>query len=44
MSSYELGANCYVRKPGNLQDFISAVASIGEFWLGVARMPREEES
>jgi len=44
VSSYELGANCYVRKPGNLQDFISAVASIGEFWLGVARMPREEES
>jgi chemotaxis family two-component system response regulator Rcp1 len=41
--SYELGANCYVRKPGNLQDFISAVTSIGEFWLGLARLPREEE-
>jgi CheY-like chemotaxis protein len=41
--SYELGANCYVRKPGNLPDFISAVTSIGEFWLGLARLPREEE-
>ena len=41
--SYELGANCYVRKPGNLQDFISAVTSMGEFWLGLARLPREEE-
>jgi two-component system, chemotaxis family, response regulator Rcp1 len=41
--SYELGANCYVSKPGNLQDFISAVTSIGEFWFGVARLPREEE-
>jgi chemotaxis family two-component system response regulator Rcp1 len=41
--SYELGANCYVCKPGNLQDFISAVTSIGEFWFGVARLPREEE-
>jgi chemotaxis family two-component system response regulator Rcp1 len=41
--SYGLGANCYVRKPGNLQDFISAVTSIGEFWLGLARLPREEE-
>jgi two-component system, chemotaxis family, response regulator Rcp1 len=41
--SYELGANCYVRKPGNLQDYVLAVTSIGEFWLGVARLPREEE-
>jgi two-component system, chemotaxis family, response regulator Rcp1 len=41
--SYELGANCYVSKPGNLQDFISAVTSIGEFWFGLARLPREEE-
>lgn len=41
--SYELGANCYVSKPGNLPDFISAVTLIGEFWLGLARLPREEE-
>ena len=41
--SYELGANCYVSKPGNLQDFISAVTLIGEFWFGLARLPREEE-
>jgi CheY-like chemotaxis protein len=43
MRSYELGANCYVSKPGNLRDFISAVTSIGEFWFGVVRLPREEE-
>ena len=41
--SYELGANCYVSKPGNLKDFISAVTKIGEFWFGLARLPREEE-
>jgi two-component system, chemotaxis family, response regulator Rcp1 len=41
VSSYELGANCYVSKPGNLRD--SAVTSIGEFWFGLARLPREEE-
>jgi chemotaxis family two-component system response regulator Rcp1 len=40
--SYELGANCYVSKPGNLQDFISAVTSIGEFWFGLAHLPRED--
>jgi chemotaxis family two-component system response regulator Rcp1 len=43
MRSYELGANCNVSKPGNLRDFISAVTSIGEFWFGLARLPREEE-
>jgi len=43
LRSYELGANCYVSKPGNLQDFISAVTSIGEFWFGFARLPREED-
>jgi len=43
VSSYELGANSYVSKPGSLQDFISAVTSIAEFWLGFARLPQEEK-
>ncbi len=43
MCSYDLGANCYVSKPGNLRDFISAVTSIGEFWFGLAHLPREEQ-
>ena len=43
VGSYELGANCYVSKPGNLRDFISAVTSIGEFWLGFARLPGTKE-
>ena len=42
-SSYALGANCYVNKPGNLQDYFSAVKSIEEFWFGAASLPREEE-
>jgi len=40
--SYDLGANCYVSKPGNLNDYFSAVQSIEEFWLGSASLPREE--
>jgi chemotaxis family two-component system response regulator Rcp1 len=40
---YELVANCYVSKPGNLQDYASAVTSIVNFWLSVARLPRKEE-
>jgi len=41
--SYELGANCYVSKPGNLNDYFSVVQSIEEFWFGSASLPREEE-
>lgn len=42
LRTYELGANCYVSKPGNLRDFIAAVTSIGDFWFGLAHLPREE--
>jgi two-component system, chemotaxis family, response regulator Rcp1 len=41
--TYELGANCYVSKPGNLKDYFSAVKSIEEFWFGFASLPREEK-
>jgi chemotaxis family two-component system response regulator Rcp1 len=36
---YELGANCYVCKPGNLDDFRSVVRSIEDFWFGSASLP-----
>lgn len=38
--SYELGANCYLRKPGNLADFRAVVHSMADFWLGFASLPR----
>jgi two-component system, chemotaxis family, response regulator Rcp1 len=41
--SYELGANCYISKPGNLEGYFSAVQSIEEFWFGSASLPREEK-
>jgi two-component system, chemotaxis family, response regulator Rcp1 len=41
---YELGANCYVRKPGNLVDFISAVEALSRFWFGPARLPAKPEA
>jgi two-component system, chemotaxis family, response regulator Rcp1 len=43
MQSYELGANCYLRKPGNLADFTAVVESMAEFWLGFASLPRKEK-
>jgi CheY-like chemotaxis protein len=36
--SYELGANCYVSKPGNLNEYFAAVRSIEEFWFGLASL------
>jgi len=42
--SYELGANSYVSKPGNLKDFFAAMQLIARFWFGCARLPHSEES
>ncbi len=41
--SYELGANCYLRKPGNLADFTAVVQSMADFWLSFATLPRKEK-
>jgi len=41
--SYELGANCYVSKPGNLKDYLAAVQAIEQFWFGSASLPRKEK-
>jgi len=40
--SYELGANCYVSKAGNLDEYFLVMQSIEEFWFGSASLPREE--
>lgn len=40
--SYELGANCYLRKPGNLPEFVAVVQSMAEFWLHFATLPHRE--
>jgi two-component system, chemotaxis family, response regulator Rcp1 len=39
-SSYELGANCYVNKPGTLPEFVAAVSEFGNFWFRRAHLPR----
>lgn len=42
--SYELGANCYVNKPGELAQFFATVQGIVEFWYGCASLPPENLS
>jgi two-component system response regulator len=39
IQSYSLGANSYVRKPVNFTDFISAVKTLGLFWLLLNEVP-----
>jgi two-component system, chemotaxis family, response regulator Rcp1 len=41
--SYELGANCYISKPGNLGDFFSIMKAIEQFWFGSVSLPPRGE-
>ena len=38
MSSYNLGANCYITKPLDLDRFTSVVGAIDRFWLRTATL------
>ena len=40
--SYKLGANCYLKKPGNLPEFVAVVQTMAKFWLGCASLPQKE--
>jgi len=39
LKSYNLHANCYIKKPVNLDQFIKIVKSIEGFWLTVVKLP-----
>jgi two-component system, chemotaxis family, response regulator Rcp1 len=39
--SYQLHANCYLRKPVQLDAFESLVESINDFWLTEVRLPQQ---
>jgi len=40
LRSYELQANCYISKPVDLEQFITVVRSIEDFWLTIVTLPR----
>ena len=42
LRTYDLHANCYINKPVDLEQFISVVRSIDDFWLSVVRLPGKE--
>jgi two-component system, chemotaxis family, response regulator Rcp1 len=39
VEAYDLGANCFVTKPSNLDDYFETVRGIKSFWLGLAVLP-----
>jgi two-component system, chemotaxis family, response regulator Rcp1 len=39
LKSYALHANCYITKPVDLEQFITVVKSIEDFWLTIVRLP-----
>lgn len=38
--TYDLGANCLLSKPVDVDQFVHVVQSIEDFWLGLVRLPR----
>ena len=41
LRSYDLHANCYITKPVDLDQFITVVKSIRQFWLTIVTLPKE---
>jgi CheY-like chemotaxis protein len=37
--AYDLGANCYLTKPPDLDSFFSMMQAIEDFWMKLARLP-----
>lgn len=37
--AYRLHANCYLTKPGDLEEFLAVVRAIDRFWLGAVKLP-----
>ncbi|WP_420828894.1 response regulator [Desulfobulbus rhabdoformis] len=43
LKAYSLHANCYITKPVDLDQFISVVESIEDFWFTIVKLPRDAE-
>ena len=41
LDSYQLQANCYITKPVDMEQFISIVKSVEDFWFCIVRLPTQ---
>lgn len=39
IKTYNLHANCYIRKPIDLDQFVAVVKAIEDFWLTIVKLP-----
>ena len=39
LKAYDLNANCYITKPVDLDQFVSVVRSIENFWFTIVKLP-----
>ena len=39
LKTYNLGANCYINKPVDLEQFTKVVKSIDNFWFSIVTLP-----
>jgi CheY-like chemotaxis protein len=44
LRSYDLHANCYITKPSDLDQFITALQAIEAFWFSVVTLPPNDET
>jgi CheY-like chemotaxis protein len=40
LKTYNLHANCYITKPVDLEQFVTVVRYIEDFWLAIVKLPR----
>jgi len=43
LKAYDLHANCYITKPVDLEQFLTVVKSIEDFWLSIVKLPPPDE-
>jgi len=42
--AYDLHANCYITKPVDLDEFVTVVKAIEDFWLNLVKLPLSDEN
>ena len=44
VASYDLQANCYLRKPAKFDEFAAVVRKIYDFWFNTVKLPHNESN